>query len=204
MLNDAGIHDLVIVTGYHKERIKSLIGDRAQYFNYPDFTTTNNLYTLRHCRELLDRPTVLMFSDVVVEYTVLDGLLSARSEFVLLVDTSKNRPGTMRIRLDRGSLTDIGQNVLTAGGHGNFIGIMAMSAQGALRLKEELEDMAQEGGFMDHYYTKALPRLVRKGATLKIQSVAGVCWFEVDTISDYFQALFKVRYLDKVSMTGMM
>ena len=142
-----------------------------------------------------------MVADLLLERAALDGLLPVRSDYELLIDTSKNLPGTMRVRFESGILKDLGQHVSPEDGQGNYIGMMAMSERGALLLGQELEAMVQEERFVDDYYTRALPRLVQKGAEVTVRSVAGLRWLEVDTIADYFRAVLEVKRVDNWSIT---
>ena len=200
MLDDLGIDDVIVATGFHQEKIKKVVGTRARCVYYPGFAETNNLYTLAHCKRYLDRPTIVMVADLLLERAALDGLFPVRSDYELLIDTSKNLSGTMRVRFENGILKDMGQHVSPDDGHGNYIGLMAMSERGALLLGQELEAMVQEEGFVDDYYTRALPRLVEKGAEVTVRSVAGLRWFEVDTIADYVRAMFEIKHINNRSV----
>jgi phosphoenolpyruvate phosphomutase len=185
LLADAGIEDISIITGYRETHIRTAVGMRARCVYYPDFSTTNNLHTLRYCRHLLDCPTVIMFADVLVGRSGFSRLFDSNRDFVLLVDTDNNLPGTMRVQLKDSTLARIGQDVPVEGGDGNFIGILKTSGHGAKMLADELEIMFDENAYENDYYTKALPRLSGNGATYGIQSVADVPWYEIDTVSDY-------------------
>ncbi len=187
LLKDVGIDDISIITGYRETTIRKAVGIRAQCIYYPEFSATNNLYTLRYCRHLLDRSTVILFADVLVEPNGFSRLFDSNKDFVLLIDTNKNLPGTMRVKVIDEVLTQIGQDVPVQGGGGNFIGILRTSEQGAKMLANELENMYSENTFVNDYYTKALPRLSSYGATYAIQSIADLHWYEVDTVYDYLK-----------------
>lgn len=196
LLESCGIEDITMITGYREHQIQKAVGDRARCIFYPDFRTTNNLYTLRYCRHLLDRPTVIMFSDVLIGSAGFSRLFDSRGDFVLLVDTGQSLPGTMRVKVEGNTLKGIGQDVSTGDCDGNFIGILKTSNHGAELLSEELETMYSQNRFTNDYYTRALPGLAARDANCEIRSVADVPWFEIDTVADYLAARKKIKTMD--------
>ena len=45
-LNELGIKNIHIITGYFPEKIKSKIGDLANYIHNPEFSSTNNICSI--------------------------------------------------------------------------------------------------------------------------------------------------------------
>jgi phosphoenolpyruvate phosphomutase len=179
------MHDVVVVTGYMSEMIRATFGDEVRYCKYPSFTSTNNLYTLHHCRELLDEDIVILFSDVLISRESLVSCVENPYDLAILVDTSRVLEGTMRIKLKDGMVIDLGGHIPPSAGDGNFIGIAKFSAQGAALLRRELEDMVLEGRYQGSYYTATLPRLAAAGHAVHSVPLNGAPWIEIDEPSQY-------------------
>ena len=192
------VTDVTIVTGFGADLIRGHAQGRADFVHYPAFASTNNLLTLHHFRHLLNDELVLLFADVLLVREALQNLVDNRADFALLVDTSRSLPGTMRVRLSEGSISDIGPHIPASEGHGNFVGVARFSAQGAKLLAAELEQIVAEHGCDSSYYTDALASLAAKGQRLEPVKVAADSWLEVDTEEDYSAALERTFYVTQL------
>ncbi len=188
------IQDVTVVTGYLGEKIHAFLKDRVEYRTYPHFSETNNLHTLYYCRDLLSGDLLILFSDVLTEDRALSSCLANRHDFALLVETSEVRPGTMRVRLDGGLVTDIGSHIPVSSGDGNFIGIAKYSARATALLKAEIEAAVRQRGFDEAYYTQVLPMIAQAGHLVNAVPLNGARWFEIDTIEDYERAQRETFY----------
>lgn len=195
LLEGCGIENITIIVGYRAESIRAVAGTRAAYATYPLFAHTNNLHTLQACGHTLAGDVVILFADVLIERAALERCLASPGDFVLLVDTARRLPDTMRVRLVDGLVKDIGAHVSVEEGQGNFVGIAKFSARGAARLRGELDRMVREGGFEAAYYTEALPRLAAQGERISIREIGAERWREIDHEADYRLALAERFYV---------
>jgi L-glutamine-phosphate cytidylyltransferase len=192
ILNKCGITDIVIVTGYLGNKIKEAVGDKARYINFPDFATTNNLFTLYHVREELNDDFLCLFSDVLFEEELLRRCIEDESNFSLLVHNKQILADTMRVRIIENSIYDIGSHIPVSFGEGNFIGIAKFSKEAAKLLIEEMSNLVNEQHKND-YYTISLVGLASKGHLITPIFVNDDKWIEIDHQQDYERAkeLFK-------------
>ncbi len=195
MLDACGITEIEIITGYESHKIEKIVGDRARYFDYPDFARTNNLCTLNYRGNLLNADTLVLFADVLIAKSSVERCIKSPHDFDLIIDTSEVRADTMRVILDDGEITDIGSHIPVEKGHGNFVGIAKYSAQGALRLQQELKMMGDRTEFLQSYYTQALPRIAMGPETIQTTNVGTDPWIEIDTVKELKEAASLDFYL---------
>lgn len=82
---------VVIVVGYEAKLLQSRIGDSYNgveivYVHNELYSQTNNIYSLWLTRELWDRDSVLLECDIFFEKALMDQILRARGENIVLVD----------------------------------------------------------------------------------------------------------------------
>lgn len=178
-----GIKDTLVVVGYQKEAIQKHLGNRVYYREYADYAKTNNLHTLWHIKdELKNSDFMCFFADLIYEISVLEDLKKASGNINLVVDTGQILDGTMRIRIEGGNLTAIGDQVPKDEGSGNFIGISKFSSAGAKLLFEQMGNMMS--GHEKDYYTEVLNVLISQGHKIGYIDIKKQIWAEIDTISD--------------------
>jgi choline kinase len=79
-LMEQGFKKLVIVTGFQKECIMDLLGNKSdqleiEYVNNPIFDKTNNIYSLWLAKTIINEPFVLFESDLVLSTSLLDEMV---------------------------------------------------------------------------------------------------------------------------------
>lgn len=90
-LKQAGISRLIMVVGYEGEKLehylKENVKDMELVFIYNhDYTSTNNIYSLYMAKkELVKDDTILMESDLIYDYEVLQKLVSEPYENMVVV-----------------------------------------------------------------------------------------------------------------------
>jgi|SRR3989338_483946 len=181
-----GIKDILVVVGYRKEVIQKHLGNRVRYREYADYAKTNNLHTLWHVKDELNTDFICFFSDLIYETSVLEDLKNAVGDFNLVVDTGRVLEGTMRVKINRGRLIAIGDQVPKDQGSGNFIGISKFSQKGARLLVEQMSKMIC--GHQKDYYTVALNVLLNEGAAISYIDIKNRLWAEIDTMADLQKA----------------
>lgn len=195
LLAACDVTQVTIITGFGADLVRSHVKESASLVYYPNFASTNNLLTLHYCRHLLAGEVLLLFADVLLTRKALQDCVSCPADFALLVDSSRCREGTMRVRLSERSVTDIGRHIQTSEGHGNFVGVARFSAVGSKLLAAELDQLVATRECSAAYYTDALASLAAKGQRLECVSVDAGSWLEVDTEEDYLNARNQTFYL---------
>ncbi len=195
LLRRAGVDDVVFVTGYAAEKVEAALAGRARFRRWPRFAETGNLLTLHSCRDLLDRETTVLFSDLLVTPRLMDRCVRDPSDFALLIDAEVSIPGTMRARLAGDAVVDLGTHIPPAEGHGTFIGAAKFTREGAALLGDALAAAAADGRHVRSNYTDALAALAQGGTALRAVRTAGEPWIEIDTPEDYRDAQIRADAL---------
>ena len=94
-LSQLDLWRIVIVVGYEGHDVRDAVGDeyrgvQVEFLENPDYSTTNNIYSLFLARHLLaEDDTLLLESDLVYDAKILDDLLAHPSPNVAAVDQFK-------------------------------------------------------------------------------------------------------------------
>jgi choline kinase len=180
--HDSGINDILIVVGYQKEVIINHFGDSVRYAYYKDFSSTNNLHTLWSIRDELNEDVIISFADLVLENSILIDLIKFKSDFTMVIDTSKVLESTMRVSIADNLIKNITTTSISEA-NGNFIGIAKINKNGCKLLINQMSSMIN-GSFHD-YYTIAIDNLARAGTRVNYLDVKFFKWREIDTLDEY-------------------
>ena len=188
LLKDYNINKIEIITGYENKKIEDNVKNKAQYFYYPDYNNTNNLYTLYHHLDLLNDDLFIFFSDVLISRLSFENCINSKADFSLLVDTDKCDESTMRILVENNNISDIGSHINPDNGDGNFIGIAKFSKAGSELLKDKINVLVKTGKYINDYYTIAIAQLAKENHCITPIRVNGLPWMEIDTYDEYKKA----------------
>lgn len=187
------VNDIHIVTGYKSSEIKKSLKKDVKYIHFKNYRKTNNLQTLLFVKHLLDRQFVCMFADIIYEKKIIDRLLKSNKKICLIIDTSNVLEGTMRVKIKRDIIVDIGSHIPVSEGDGNFIGIAKFSKNGALMLKSYL--LKQKNNYKD-YYTFALRKMIADRIKINYIDIKKTFWKEIDTNKDFVEAKKKIKFIE--------
>jgi choline kinase len=194
-LDRIGVTDIVVVTGYAASKLRShalsfssrLVQDRVKFeFIHNDNLDVGNVYSFWLARDKMTEDFILVNSDVVCHYGILELLENiAAGETALLVDDFKTLGSEeMKVTVnENGAIKDITKNIDPISAKGEYIGIMKVSpivAQKALKKAKLLID----GHKYPLYYEDAFRLVAKEEDCLFAFSTNGLPWTEVDTIDD--------------------
>jgi len=179
---DSGINDILIVVGYQKEVIINHFGDSVRYAYYKDFSSTNNLHTLWSIRDELNEDVIISFADLVLDNSILIDLIKFKSDFTMVIDTSKVLESTMRVSIADNLIKNITTTSISEA-NGNFIGIAKINKNGCKLLINQMSSMIN--GSLQDYYTIAIDNLARAGTIVNYLDVKNFKWREIDTLDEY-------------------
>ena len=184
LLKKNDIKDILVITGYKSNVLKKELSKfkniRVGY--YPYYKLTNNLNTLLHFKNELNSSFVCLFADVVFDKKILDNIIAKQKNLVAAIDTSRSLKDTMRVKIKKKKLIDIGSHISTKKGHGNFIGICKFSQKGSKMLKKNLSILSKKHS---EYYTIAIKKMIKNKHSVNYFDCKGLFWKEIDTIQDY-------------------
>ena len=123
MIQNLGINDIVVVTGFEYMKIKRKLKNTVRYLHYKNYKKTNNLFTLNEISEELNSDILILFSDVIISFELLKKCVNSNDDFNLLIDEENVSDKTMRVKIKNNWVTDLGSHISVENGDGNFIGI---------------------------------------------------------------------------------
>jgi len=178
--NECGINKIVMVTGYCEEQIRKAWGDKIKYIYNPFFDITNILVSLWFAREEMNEEFIFSYSDIVYDKQILSDLIANENDIVMVVDKRETDEESEKVLVDyQGLIKEVSKNVSPKDAYGEFIGLVKLSAKGAVLLAKELDEMVREGS-LSSYLTRAFERLARKGYDVHMSLTAGNPWIEID------------------------
>jgi phosphoenolpyruvate phosphomutase len=211
-LNAAGIKDISVVVGWKREAV-----------NLPNLRTYvvaeggGEVASLMEAAPELTRRTIVLYGDILFDPAILERLLQAEGDVVLVVDRALADPAEPSARPGRDLVST--ENHVDAKGRylpgsdavrkvardlpradGEWIGMLMLSEEGAKKVKEAYDRLAREGKGGVHQakdlksaaLTDLLQVLVDGGVQVRsIDTYKG--WIEIDTFEDYRRAWSLVR-----------
>lgn len=191
-LFDAGIAEMVVVTGFRPELVEAVIAARGQQrgrvgtlFN-PFYHVADNLGSVWMARAAMDRDCLLLNGDTLVPPALVDRLLAApESPICVAIDEKADydaddmkvlRDGERLVRIDKG---------LAAGGYNaESIGLLRFLGDGRTAFLDAVERIMRTPEGTSQFYLRVIDRLADTGI-VTAASVAGLEWAEVDYPADY-------------------
>ncbi len=187
ILKKLGITEILVIAGYLKERIFSVLGNSVSYRNFSDFEKYNNLHTLYSIKDKLNEDSLILFSDVILSKNLLKKCADSKEDFCLLINNKEILEGTMRVKIRNNSIVDIGNHIPVKEADGNFIGVAKFSKKGVSILLGETEKVINNPQHNNDYYTYPLTEIAKKNK-ISFELTGEEPWIEIDFLKDYEEA----------------
>ena len=194
---ECGVGEVTVVRGYRKEAI-SLPGIRT--VDNDAYETTGEVASLQCAGDRLAEATLVSYGDVLFRRYILENLLDAEGDIVLVVDAlpadDHPRRAADLVRCSRPYTGDFHEDESVrvesfspAAGesHGEWIGLAKLSARGAKLVREEMAAMAGDGTLTHARLPQLLERLRKRGEAIAVCYIAGH-WLDVDDAFDLARA----------------
>lgn len=197
-VHKAGIKDIAIVIGYRGEMIREFIKMqfpqlRIRFIFNPNFSVTNNAYSLLLARRFLenkegkvDSGLLLLDSDILFSSQLLPFVLNKPSSGRVAVRVSgEHNEEEISVKKDSDeNITRIGKEIPLSDAFGESIGIEAFSAEIAVRLFNTLERRIRNGAGRTEFYEASFQEMVDNGVKLQAIDVSAFPAIEIDTLED--------------------
>jgi len=190
MLEAAGIRDVCVVAGYQKQVLARACHRRASIICNDDWADTNSLYSLSLARDRVDSDVVVMNCDVLVDPTVLPGLLATRASCFAYDSSSGSDDEHMKVELSGNRLVTMSKTLDSACVHGENVGLLHFLADDVQRLFVHADAILEEGG-RTQWMATAVQRLAGE-RSLQGVDVRGRPWIEIDYAEDLEDARRRV------------
>ncbi|QPK63432.1 phosphocholine cytidylyltransferase family protein [Methylomonas sp. LL1] len=193
ILANNGCTHTTIVIGHHADVIKELIaynfsGMPISYVENHDFRSTNSMYSLTLGLDAIDEPAWILEGDVFFENSIIN--LPTRNHISWFVDSSIRELDGAYIEYDSKyvakSLEIIRDVNFIRPGQSKSVGILKLSRNGVNKIKEWLKN-GVASGHKNEYYDLTLGTHLNE-SLISVVDVAGLRWFEIDTLDDLEKA----------------
>lgn len=197
-----GVRDVTVVRGYCKEAIDL---PSIQSVDNDDYADTGELASLYCARDALEGDCVVSYGDVLFREHMLDTLLRADGDIVIVADAlwrqrEQSAEGLVRDLIvgDRPFSTDYlddapvrlvraGRAVDLEEATGEWVGMLKLTGLGSTAVKAELTEMKEDGCLRDSDVPVLLNRLIAKGQDVRVQYITGQ-WLDIDDALDLARA----------------
>jgi choline kinase len=184
-LRDAGIEEVVAITGYRADAIDSLGNLVSEARFNPRFADAENVVSLWHARDVVARGCYIVNSDVLFEDEVARRLVEADGSALLCAADHGVDEESMKAVAPHGNLEQLTKDVPPDSGP-EYVGLTRVDPEHGPDLARILEEMVG-AGTVNVYYEAALEELAQ-ARPIGIVSVDGLAWIEIDDHPDLARA----------------
>lgn len=180
---------IVICTGYRAEIIKDYCarefpGAPITFVDNPDFTTTNNMFSLYLAREYLHGDCFLMNADLRFDPEIIP-LLRSQPGSAFAVDKARYIEESMKVVVNGRRVTAIAKTIKPEESYGCSIDVYKISAADAPLLIEEMRRIIDLEGNRNQWTELMLHRLCADGRlTVTPADIGKLRWYEIDNFED--------------------
>ena len=186
----AGVDEIVVLTGYKHESIKTACEKLAESYGVSIHTVindvyanTDNLFTLSRGKELLaGRPFLLSNGDVVFPPSVPRQLTESDTENAVCCDTSTySEEGMKIITTDDRQISGISKEFSSERSHAVSIDLYQFSSIASEQLFNRIDRLLEQDEGYDAWTEKELDRIFERGKPpFYPVDIAGEPWVEID------------------------
>jgi choline kinase len=187
-LREAGVREVVAITGYRAAALDSLGDLLAEQRPNPRFASAENIYSLWCARDVVARGCYIVNSDVLFEDAVARRMVETEGSAVLCASDHGVDAESMKAVADDGRLTGLSKRAPAS--HPEYIGLARIDPANGPALAEILDGfVARER--LDVYYESAIEELGVR-VPVRLVSVDGLAWIEIDDHADLARAASEV------------
>ena len=201
-LNECGIRNVTVVRGYKKEAIN--LSSIATVDN-DAYETNGEAASLACALDRIEGECVVSYGDILFRRHILESLLETQADIAIAVDAlgrsradepervtdlvgcSRSYTGNYLEEEAPVWLQRIGNNLRAEEVHGEWIGLVKLSARGSALLRGELEAMRADGRLPTASLLDVFARLLGAGHQIGVRYVLG-SWLDVDDAFDLAKA----------------
>ena len=193
-MQQAGITEFVVVTGYRGEQIRgfletSMTSPHFTFLHNSDYEHNNNIYSLWMAGEVVrGKEFLLMDSDILCDPAAVVAI-AKQEESALALNRHECGEEEIKVIVDADQhITEINKTCNPKDAIGESVGIERMTAEYSTALYQELDQMIVKEGLIDVFYERCFERLIPQGHTFKVVDTTHYFSYELDTPEDFQRA----------------
>jgi choline kinase len=203
----AGINDFVMVTGYRENMIKDFIAHKypslnIEYLTNSDYENNNNSYSLWMAKEKITSECILLDSDILFDYRIIEKILNSPHDTCLAVNTN-HKLGEEEIKVivdSTNKILHIGKALIPEKSYGESIGIERFSYDFFKKLGKVLDRKIIDEKNVNEFYEASFQELIDGGNGFFAVDVSEYKSMEIDTPEDLTRA--KSEFLANLLKNG--
>lgn len=193
-LLQAGISELVVVTGYRGNMLRDFLQQHypqmtIHFIDNVDYEHNNNIFSLWLTRPYTDgRDFLLMDSDILFDPAIVRRMLAEGGTALAL---NRHELGEEEIKVivnADNKVVELSKTCSISDAIGESVGIEKIAADYSVALFRELEQMIDHEGLIDIFYERAFERLIPQGHLFKVVDTTDMFSIELDTVDDFNRA----------------
>jgi choline kinase len=181
-----GVHDVVVVTGFHDELVQQAIarrsgGPNVQTIYNPFYKVADNTGSLFMAREELSGDCLVWNGDTLVSQALMSKVVgNDRSGICVTIDRKDSYDDDdMKVVEDGGLLKAIGKRLDLATVNAESIGLLAFRAGGAEQFREAIEQAMRTPEGTTIWYLRVINHIAQSSDVWTL-GIEGEEWGEVD------------------------
>ena len=197
-MQQAGINEFVVVTGYRENMIREFFHTPHSTFHTPqnvtflhnaDYEHNNNIYSLWMAGKVVrGREFLLMDSDILCDPAAVVRI-AEETEPALALNRHELGEEEMKVVVDADMrIVEISKTCRPEDAMGESVGIEKMTADYSEALFRELDQMILQEHLIDIFYERAFERLIPQGHTFRVVDTTHYFSYELDTPEDFQRA----------------
>ena len=198
-MQQAGIKEFVVVTGYRGNMIRSFLENLVNlenlekpsftFLHNTDYEHNNNIYSLWMAGEVVrGKDFLLMDSDILCDPAAVVAI-AHQEETALALNRHECGEEEIKVIVDADNhITEINKTCNPKDAIGESVGIEKMTAEYSTALYQELDQMIVKEGLIDVFYERCFERLIPQGHTFKVVDTTHYFSYELDTPQDFQRA----------------
>ncbi len=186
-LNENGIDDIVVVTGYKADKVHRLLDrrygkDSVKVVFNPFYEVADNLASCWMVRKQMEGEFLLINGDTLFEPAVAQKLIMTGQQPITLARDHKAHydEDDMKLILDNEQLLSIGKKLPLEQVHGESIGMIRFNSEGSRLFRTTIEHCMQDPVALERWYLSVIDQIAAETGAVWTASVEGLDWAEVD------------------------
>lgn len=188
-LEAAGVEEAVVVTGFRADAVETEVARLdlrmpVRLVYNPFYSVADNLASCWIVRGEFDREVLLLNGDTLFGPGVAERLLAAApADITVTIDRKASYDADdMKVLSRDGRLLAIGKTIEAY--DAESIGFLRFSPAGAARFQAGVEQALQRPEGLKRWYLSVIDELARAGVDVRVQSIEGLEWGEMDFPQD--------------------
>lgn len=190
-----GINEFIMVTGYRENMIKDFISANfpdlnITYLTNSDYENNNNSYSLWMTKNYITKPCILLDSDILFDWRIIDKLLKLQYVDSLAVNANhKLGEEEIKVIIDKtNKIEHIGKHLVPEECYGESIGIERFSLDFFQKLGDVLERKIMKENNVNEFYEASFQELYETGNAMYAVDVSEYTSMEIDFPEDLERA----------------